>query len=240
MGASLITATREKEQHLLTRKLKVPKRGTVKTFSAASRRRFMRIMARTCKVIMPIFVTLTYPGEFSNDPKEWKRHLKNFFARLARKFPGAAGVWKLEPQKRGAPHYHLLIWGVSYADLRFWVPRAWYEVVDSGDQRHLSAGTRVEKLRSRRGVMAYASKYLGKIDKAACGDGIWRAAGRYWGIFQRENVPWGEMVTIPCTEKEAVQAIRYLRRFGHIRARDYAKLTAIADADFWYAKLFPI
>jgi hypothetical protein len=240
MGASLVTATREKERHLLTPKKKVAKRGAVKTFSRSSRRRLMRTLARTKRSNMPIFVTLTYPAIFPEDPQEWKRHLKNFFARLGRQFPGAAGVWKLEPQKRGAPHYHLLIWGVDYVDLRFWVPRAWYEVVGSDDKKHLAAGTRVEELRSWNGVMSYASKYLGKVDKAASCAELWQAAGRYWGVFQRENMPWGEMVTVPCSEKEAVQAIRYLRRFGHIPARDYAKLTAIASADFWYAKLFPI
>jgi hypothetical protein len=45
-----------------------------------------------------------------------------------------------------------------------WVSRNWYSVVGSRDLRHFMAGTRVEKLRSMKGAIAYASKYV-------CGQG---------------------------------------------------------------------
>jgi hypothetical protein len=52
---------------------------------------------------------LTYPKEYPT-ARASKVHLEAFRERLKRKYgSGACGFWKLEPQKRGAPHYHALI-----------------------------------------------------------------------------------------------------------------------------------
>ena len=210
-------------------------RGGIATFSKNSRRRLMRTIAQVEKIELPIFVTLTYPGEFPGNPKEWKRHLKNFVKRLNYKFSGSSGIWKLEPQKRGAPHYHLMIWGVSYFDLISYVPLAWYKVVGSDDIRHLHAGTRVEKVRSWRGVMGYASKYLGKEVENLPG---WEAVGRYWGVFARSSVPWARLVTVDLDYRQAVNLIRLLRRYAHLKGRDYKSLTCfVNNPDFWFGAL---
>lgn len=66
---------------------------------------------------LPNFVTLTYPAKFPTVSRA-KRDLKVFQQRLIRRFPGSGGIWKLEPQERGAPHYHLLIWG--FQPLNYW------------------------------------------------------------------------------------------------------------------------
>ena len=54
-------------------------------------------------------LTLTYPPIFSEDPDVWKKHLDRFLKRLKREYDYQAVVWKLEPQKRFAPHFHLLV-----------------------------------------------------------------------------------------------------------------------------------
>jgi hypothetical protein len=97
------------------------KRGIVKRFTEASRRRLLRALARTRKDQLPVFVTLTYPDGFPGDPRQWKAHLKAWLKRLALQHPEAAGFWKLElkPRQSGqnagqvAPHSHLLLWGLS-------------------------------------------------------------------------------------------------------------------------------
>lgn len=158
------------------------KRGKVSEFSAASRRRMLYLVGKIDRAKLPIMVTLTYPAEWPVKSSDWKRHLKNWWHRLKRKVPGVGAIWKLEPQKRGAPHYHLLIWGlegVPLGELIAWVSRSWYQVVGSGDERHLWAGTRVEPIRSRQGVLRYATKYLGKINEA--GAEGWDEPGRFWG-----------------------------------------------------------
>jgi len=195
----------------------------------------MKTVSKTKKNNLPVFVTLTYPSEWPGEPEEWKRHLQNFLKRLVYKFPRSSGVWKLEPQKRGAPHYHLLVWGVDYVDLLGFCSRAWYKVVGSGDTKHLRAGTRVEKVRKWRGVMSYCSKYLGKDVEKLPG---WESVGRYWGVFMRDNVPWAALVTVPLTYKQVVQVMRYLRRYAHLKSRSYQSLEVIVgEADFWFDRI---
>ena len=50
-------------------------------------------------------VTLTYPKVFPACPRTWKKHLDIFLKRLRRAYTFQAVVWKLEPQRRGAPHF---------------------------------------------------------------------------------------------------------------------------------------
>jgi hypothetical protein len=56
-----------------------------------------------------IFVTLTYPHEYPEDPELCKRHLKAFRKRLQRKYESFAAFWRLGIQQRGAWHFHLLL-----------------------------------------------------------------------------------------------------------------------------------
>lgn len=226
---SVKTETAEKDESEEKQKAK---RGKVSEFTKKSRLRLMRELSKVRRDRLPVLITLTYPGEYSDDPKTWKRHLDNFIKRMARKFPNIAGVWKLEPQKCGAPHYHMLVWGAGYVELLAWVSKAWYEVVKSGDIRHLHAGTRVERVKSQQGVMFYASKYLGKEVLAE-----WGHAGRWWGIFNRESLPYGEIVNVEVTPEKAQDFIRYMRRYAHLRSRAYKSLTITCNPDFWLNKL---
>jgi hypothetical protein len=217
------------------------KRGKVAGFSAKSRNRLMRTLGEVRRDCLPVFVTLTYPREYPNMAETFKRDLDNFLKRLARKFPEVAGVWKLEPQKRGAPHFHLLVWGASHAELSAFVPGAWCQVVKSSDPNHLAwhlglLGNDnehcVQQIESQRGVFWYASKYMSKEVALSCED--W---GRWWGVFYRDNLPLGEVVNVEVSEEKAIEFIRYMRRFARIRSRDYRTLTIICDADFWINRL---
>lgn len=61
----------------------------------------------------PAMVTLTYPGEWLSvapDGPTVKAHLQAFFKRFERAWGTPwMGIWKLEFQRRGAPHFHLLM-----------------------------------------------------------------------------------------------------------------------------------
>lgn len=238
-GASLLKVSRTvREKRVEKRESEISKRGKVSGFSAKSRNRLMRTLAEVRRDNLPCFVTLTYPAVYSDDPKVWKRHLDNFIKRLARKFPSVAGVWKLEPQKRGAPHFHILVWGVEYDQLARFVPQAWYEVVGSKDDNHLAwhwglLGNKhcVSQVESQRGVFWYASKYMSKEVEG------WENVGRWWGVFFRERLPLGQMVKVEVSEEKAIEFIRYMRRFSRIRSRDYRSLTVICNPDFWLNKL---
>jgi len=198
-------------------------RGAVRAFSKASRRRMLQFlhMIDRERSGMPLFVTLTYPGEWPGDPHRWKRDLHVWLLRLRRKMPAAWCVWRLEPQQRGAPHYHLLVFGVPRLSIE-WLSRTWYEVVGSGDERHLRAGTQVQQVASWRRVIGYAAKYLAK--EAADLPAEWRAGvGRWWGVHQRQNAP-REAMEVALEGAAFFKVRRVLRRFisgPGMRGRDW-------------------
>lgn len=163
------------------------KRGKVTFFSRAARARAMQL----CLSVnidkaggLPILVTLTYPDEFPTDGPTTKGHLDAFLKRLYRFNSEVSAIWKVEPQKRGAPHYHLLVFNMRYLP-KDWVATAWASVVDSGDAKHLHAGTRVEQVYTYKGVVSYATKY---ICKRVEDDKNW-TVGRWWGVHNRKRLP---------------------------------------------------
>jgi hypothetical protein len=132
-----------------------------------------------------LFITLTYPRAWPGEWQKWKRDLDNMLHRFKRKFPHFGAVWKLEPQKRGAPHFHLLAVGVPFI-AKVWLSQAWYDVVASRDPKHLAAGTQVQLARSHRGVVSYAAKYAAKRQELPPD---WQeGVGRWWGVTGRDNL----------------------------------------------------
>ena len=241
-GASLIRTTKGKACPAVGG----GKRGKIAGFSVQSRRRLMETIACVRRdVELPNFVTLTYPANFPTVEKA-KRDLKVFLQRLNRKFPQAGYIWKLEPQERGAPHFHMLVWGVYTNDLFFWVVEAWHEIAGDGDPNHYKfhlgalrdSKPCVQQVRSWRGVWAYAAKYLGKTFEVAQWGSTW--TGRFWGVGNRANIPFGERVVIEITEKEVVQTMRLQRRFMRQRkSRDLNSLKTFCDADQWIERSWP-
>jgi hypothetical protein len=227
-------------------------RGDISGFSYASRRRLMVTIGKIKRdAELPLFVTLTYPNEYPADPAEWKRHLDMFFKRLKRKFPNVGAIWKMEPQERGAAHYHLLAWGCPESEARLFVPAAWYEIAGGGDPNHylwhigaLGNGNEhcVQPVRSFQGVMSYASKYLGKTFEVAG----WENVGRFWGVVNRGKIPFGEKMVFEVTKAKSAVVMRYQRRFMRnsktrgLKKKITAKgksMTIFCDASQWANRL---
>ncbi len=80
-----------------------------------------------------VAVTLTYPKYFPTDDKLVKRQVAMLRRRFAREYgEKARGIWGLEFQERGAPHFHLFLFmplRVEYEDFEWWGLKAWSEVV---------------------------------------------------------------------------------------------------------------
>lgn len=168
-------------------------RGAISDLSHSSRKRLMQLCGSIDIEAMglPDFVTLTYPGEWPDDPDRWKRDLRAMWMRFSRRFPEYVAVWRIEPQQRGAPHYHLAVWNA--ADLRGaagkeWLSENWYEVVGSGDLKHLAAGTSVEPVESWRKWISYVSKYIAKVGKNGKKEVFDYEIGRYWGIRNKAGL----------------------------------------------------
>lgn len=170
------------------------KRGTIKQFSKAARKRLFE-MFHKMNVVSFLFITLTYGQKFP-PAKDSKRHLKMFIQRLKRKYPQVAGVWRIEFQKRKAPHYHLLLTNIRFIP-KDEICEMWEAVI--GQRFTNQTGktfTRVEKIKSKKHALSYVSKYVGKVAKAerrASGFNsvsYQTAFGKHWGVIGRAHLPF--------------------------------------------------
>lgn len=150
------------------------RRGSISYWSRRSRKRLIFLLRNTSDS-WKILITLTYPGEYPKDLKISQRHLNAFLQFLRRQ--GAKYIWVKEFQERGAVHYH--IFTDKYID-KDQVAYRWYEIVGSGDVRHLQAGTRVEYIKCQGLVYKYISDYIAKADQKAVPDDVYNV-GRFWG-----------------------------------------------------------
>lgn len=222
------------------------KRGKVQGFSKASRRRMIELCATMGKSI-PIFVTLTYGARYPEDPKVWKKHLHTWGKRLIRYNGQLSAIWRLEPQKRGAPHYHLLIYqkdGKKPFIPHEWIASSWSKVLgDYSDAEHLEAGTRVESLKSHRGAAFYAAKYCAKLPEDDDFPESWNEAGRLWGSFNKSCLPSAkqhEMILHSSLEQRAalfVMKDAYQQMFIERKTSSYCDSGWDYDDAFDQAKL---
>jgi hypothetical protein len=165
----------------------------IDSYSRESRNRFIKLLMSIdyTKVGTPLFYTITYPGEYSSDPKVWKRDLRIFYDRLNYKFPDMFGTWRLEPQRRGAPHFCGFLWGcpgLETMEGKKWFSLAWYEVVGSGDEKHLRAGTGIEVEKDIQNRIFYMAKYQTKSEKGGVKQEFDYPVGRYWGVWNRKKL----------------------------------------------------
>jgi hypothetical protein len=132
-------------------------RDRVRGFTRESRTNLLRRLASINRGAFKafkgrmIFVTLTYPKQYPEDPELCKRHLKALRKRLQREFEPFAAFWRLGIQSRGAWHFHLLLFvGPSIGPLRAlrrFISSSWYEVTGKVSEGHLRAGTHVEAVK---------------------------------------------------------------------------------------------
>ena len=190
------------------------RRGEVEGFSRGARRRLLMFVNSIDRSRSSpgqvLFVTLTY-GEVFPAAREAKRDLKVILQRFRRAWGTRPHIWKLEPQKRGAPHFHLLLMMESQYNLDEqikWWASTWAELV-GGDELekvervHLGRAGGNNKPCCERpnewgGVLNYVGKYIGKVtggiedfDASEISERSekWRKPGRFWGIGHRELWP---------------------------------------------------
>ena len=223
-GARLIECVTKRKQGIMREQ--TPKRGHIVEFSRKSRRRLMIMFAKIVSKIMPLFVTLTYPDHYP-DARTAKRQLKAFLMRCKRRWPEFGYIWRLEFQKRGAPHFHLFMWGIDPRDAFVNMPRLWYQVVGSNDIKHLDHGCKVEKIRSYRGTMNYASKYVCKVSEEIPEDSL----GRFWGYGGK--IPFSEAVEITAQPHHVYRLMRCLRRYTRMENKSIRSFF-VGNTDRWF------
>lgn len=232
-------------------------RGEVAVFSRRSRSRLLKLFARMdYKQHKWIFITLTY-GKIYPDERGAKKHLRAFIKRLSRYVDIGgkkyAWIWRLDYQDRGAPHFHLMVADLPFIGKEF-LQMIWGEII--GQQRPF---TRIELIDSRKKAFYYVSKYVAKHEKEArryvpCGfnsmpyqaartDGEAEpvSAGRFWGIENKEFLPFAPKVEFVMVDDLAAfyDLKRCARRkFCRIRkARHAGFVLFVDDAMKWLAEL---
>lgn len=185
----------------------------------------------------PVFITLTYPSEWESvvpDGSTFKKHIKELRARYLNDFrEELIGLWKMEFQRRGAPHLHMLT-SLNYNpnDLREWLSWAWADIVNHPDpiekEKHEAAGTRVDAWpefpRQKANLIAiYFSKHSSPNAKSAKDyqhnvPQLWKEAddvGRFWGYWGLEPAE----VKTQISESDALFIKRTLRRWHRANSK---------------------
>lgn len=185
----------------------LPKRGEVTEFSARSRSRLL-FSAFNASVDWLAFAVLTYPSEFPNDGVKVKRDIKVLCQWLASEYDGKY-LWGIEFQERGAPHVNWLVDKfIPMGELGF----KWYDIVGSGDYKHLAAGTRIEYCHSSDQAAGYmAAAYSAKKSAQKTVPPGFENVGRFWGISRGLVVP--SQVDIRLVDSDSISKVRVLRKF---------------------------
>lgn len=190
---------------------------------------------------VPAMVTLTYPGDWeavAPHGASVKRHMTLWRKRFQREWGEPARyIWKLEFQRRGAPHIHLWMApphtvGRSGRKFRDWLSQEWADVVDHPDPeqraRHLAAGTGIDILNGLRAcdpkrLAVYFTKHsspnkLGDKEYQHIVPEAWRrpghGPGRFWGVHGLQRA-----TAIVEIHKDAyLTARRIIRRWSRSQA----------------------
>ena len=186
---------------------------------------------------VPAMITLTYPGDWEVVAPEGasvKRHMVLWRKRFQREYGEPARyIWKLEFQRRGAPHIHLWMAppmspGRSGRSFSQWLSEAWALVVDHPDPvqkaRHRLAGTAIDV---RNGLKACDPKRLaiyftkhsspnlnGDKEYQHIVPELWRrpgcGPGRFWGVYGLKKA----VAVIDIAQDAYLTARRIVRRWS--------------------------
>lgn len=168
------------------------------------------------------FLTLTYHQGWPGPREAKERHLRAFFERIRRRYGSWGGLWRLEAQVRGAPHFHVVLFTDRElgSEEHLWLVDSWVDVIGGGEKcwrfhMGMAKNDRGEWSESCCSMVhdvnrlrEYVGKYMGKVEGA---DG-WEEPGRYWGWFCKSSVK-REKVEVVLTEDEVNRVERCMRRW---------------------------
>lgn len=145
-------------------------RGKIKKFSKRARFRLFQILS-TLKTDLdrkPLFVTLTYHYGFTVSDNKFQEDFHSFLTSLRNYDSQVQYIWKLELQKRGAPHFHMIIFPGGIYDYDHnhgyyrHLSQIWHRISDPNSKAHALYGCKIVTINDYRHACAYVSKYCAK------------------------------------------------------------------------------
>ena len=168
------------------------KRGKVNGFSRKSRRNLFKYILRLENRNGYYFVTLTYPKEYDTNYQTWKYQLRQLFSSLRYHYPKMGFLWKLEFQKRGAPHFHLLMFVPSIPpkeEIGKLIKEHWYRIVGHTSKGFRHWGTDTKEVKDIKASGFYLAMYQTKDSNTPMDK---MKSGRSWGVYGRKMMPMSE------------------------------------------------
>ena len=194
-------------------------RGKIRGFTRVSRRNLLRKLGSINRRAFRAFkgrlisATLTYPTEYPEDPEACKKHLEAFLKRLKREYGEFTIFWRMGIQKRGAWHFHLLLFvppsAGSLKEIRRFIASSWYKACGEISEGHLLKGTYVKEIKTWRKATSYVEKYMAKEEMFP--EGI--ETGRIWGVWNKKFLPI-QWKTVKVSLKDAFTIRRIYRRLA--------------------------
>lgn len=207
-----------------------PKRssGDIKGFSNASRRRLRERLALAKHIegaSSMLGVCLTIPGPIV-DEKTSRRMWHNFLLPMRKYFPAVPFIWRIELQKRGQPHWHLVVWcpeSVDVNKIKSSIIIYWFRCVDALGldcktiEAFLKHGIDFQVLDKKQaaGIIGYIADHTSKHKQDQLG---WK--GRQWGIVNKRMLSFDGSVVIEVEPDVHKQSARQLRRLQEKLRRD--------------------
>jgi hypothetical protein len=212
MKNDVVTVRKARYPEDLSSRLEGAVRGDIEFLSSKSRKR-LALIAGNSPVVMRSFVTVTYPAEFPCDGILVKKHFNALLKRLGRFLGPFQYLWFLEFQSRGAPHFHVFLDRALPEPLKSmerstgrrkksclvhwpwqdWISAAWFDIVGSGDEKHLRAGSSWEKVLKPDGAARYVAKESYKTFQKVVPK-EYQNVGRFWGCSKGVNPDEGKIV----------------------------------------------
>jgi hypothetical protein len=191
------------------------RKRSIKTRTKSSCRNFRRFL-RTLLVgalSKALFITLTYSRDFPTRGQN-RNHLDRFIRRLLRRYPEACIVWSLEYQRRGAPHYHLLVLGVDEIPWQ-WLKQKWNEVIASDCLTWAAATISISSVKDVDSIIGYLTEH-GRSERIPE-----EHIGRFWGVRGRADLYMARREEALISGPEMVQLRRVLDNLKLARVRSY-------------------
>jgi len=190
-------------------------RGEIKTFSPRSRFRLFVLLGKMDHVdnLQAIFVTLTYHYGYRGEERKAQIDFHNYLTRLRLYDPDVQYIWRIELQKRNAPHFHMIILPgkhhAYFGDNKYVASLniLWHTISDPTSRAHEKYGFKVVPITNYTKACAYLSKYIAKYDVNSPSSGSYK----HWG--NSRNLPISEPSSHTCIRENAYLVIEEIRRW---------------------------